>query len=198
MTDYTLSKGSHPTPDAGRCAMEWVAYLAGEPHSDEPVCVSPLLKEFCISLNDALPDNTRQKMRPLLARTIGTAGDGMDEHRSWLATDWLVREYVPAFMELTPALKHHAEVLRALPPVLAAEALDRAMIGLSVARTDAAAARAAARAAAGAAARDAAGAALAPTVERLQLSALGLLDRMLPGEIVRVPVAADWRELVQA
>ena len=28
-TDYTLSYGTHSTPDEGRCAMEWVSYLAG-------------------------------------------------------------------------------------------------------------------------------------------------------------------------
>ncbi len=35
-TDYTLAYGTHATPDEGRCAMEWVSYIAGEPHSDEP------------------------------------------------------------------------------------------------------------------------------------------------------------------
>lgn len=68
-TDYSLSAGSHPTAEDGRCAMEWVSYLAGEPHSDTPVCVSPLLTNFCISLNDTFPDEMRQKLRPYLART---------------------------------------------------------------------------------------------------------------------------------
>lgn len=53
--------------------MEWVAYLAGEEHSDQPVCVSPMLRKFCISLNDVLPDEPRQRLRPYLARTIGTS-----------------------------------------------------------------------------------------------------------------------------
>ncbi|HUE25944.1 MAG TPA: hypothetical protein VMP89_04150 [Solirubrobacteraceae bacterium] len=43
-TDYTLAYGTHATPDDGRCAMEWVSYLAGEPHSDHPACVSPVLR----------------------------------------------------------------------------------------------------------------------------------------------------------
>ncbi|MGO9905058.1 MAG: hypothetical protein ACLP4R_01900 [Solirubrobacteraceae bacterium] len=50
-TDYTLSYGTHLTPDEGRCAMEWVSHLAGESHSDQPACVSPVLRAYCMSLN---------------------------------------------------------------------------------------------------------------------------------------------------
>jgi len=163
MTEYRLSRGSHPSPDAGRCAMEWVSYLAGEPHSDQPVCVSPLLRQFCISLNDTLPDEKRQAMRPYLARTIGTAGDGKDPERSMLAVDWLIRVYAPSWLDLVPSLAADAAALRALPPVLQMEAVDRAMTVITPAKQRAAAAWDAAwdaaRAAAGAAAGDAAGAA---------------------------------------
>ncbi|MEO8967301.1 MAG: hypothetical protein ABI355_06855 [Solirubrobacteraceae bacterium] len=34
--DYRLEYGTHATAADGRCAMEWVAHLAGEPHSDQP------------------------------------------------------------------------------------------------------------------------------------------------------------------
>src|ERR1700683_5091819 len=76
--DYTLANGTHSTPDDGRCAMEWVSYLAGEPHGDEPACVSPVLRAFCTTLNDRLEDGPRQRLRPYLARTIGTVDDGLD------------------------------------------------------------------------------------------------------------------------
>src|ERR1035441_6104155 len=59
-TDYTLAYGTHATPEEGRCAMEWVSHLAGEPHGDQPACVSPVLRAFCVSLNDSLPDVSRQ------------------------------------------------------------------------------------------------------------------------------------------
>jgi hypothetical protein len=29
-TDYTLAHRPHANPDDGRCAMQWVSYLAGE------------------------------------------------------------------------------------------------------------------------------------------------------------------------
>ena len=134
MSDYKLSHGSHETASEGRCAMEWVAYLAGEPHTDQPVCVSPVLRSFGISLNDSWDDEQRQKLRPYLARCIGTAGDGRDQERGWLAMDWLIREFTPAFLELVPAkygdAATYADRLRACSPVLSVHALDEAMVVL--------------------------------------------------------------------
>jgi len=98
--DYALAYGTHSTPEEGRCAMEWVSYLAGEPHSDQPACVSPVLRAFCTALNDGLDDAPRQRLRLYLARTIGTAGDGLDETRAWAAMDWLIRTYTPTWLSL--------------------------------------------------------------------------------------------------
>jgi hypothetical protein len=46
--NYTLRHGSHESPQDGLCAMEWVAYLAGEKHSDYPSCVDLALRGFAI------------------------------------------------------------------------------------------------------------------------------------------------------
>jgi hypothetical protein len=69
MTDYTLYM----------CALEWVAYLAGEEHTDRPKCVDPKVAAFMRALNDSLTHQRRQMLRPFLARTIGTADDGWEE-----------------------------------------------------------------------------------------------------------------------
>ena len=130
---YFLSRGSHATADEGRCAMEWVSYLAGEPHSDSPRCVSPVLMKFCIRLNDALGDERRQRLRPYLARTIGTREDGLDEHRAWLCVDWLVRVYAPAWLSLA-GLDGAALRLQALPPILTVEIARCALADLDAAR----------------------------------------------------------------
>jgi hypothetical protein len=241
--EYFLSHGSHATPQQGRCAMEWVSYIAGEPHSDTPACVSPVLRGFGISLNDNWDDEQRQKLRPYLARCIGTAGDGRDVERGWLAMDWLIRVFTPRFLDLVPELDEQAARLRALAPVMASVALDDAMIVLGDARQASAAAgdavwdavkdaawaaawdaawdavKDAARDAVWAAARDAAwdavkdaawaagrdaawaatgaaaGDVLKPAVADLQASALDLFDRMLPKELVELPVVpeAEWR-----
>jgi hypothetical protein len=97
-SDYTLAYGTHPNPQDGRCAMEWVAHIAGERHSDQPACVSPVVRALCVALNDGLDCSTRQRLRPYLTRTIGTAGDGLDEHRAWMALDWLIRVYAPTWL----------------------------------------------------------------------------------------------------
>jgi hypothetical protein len=233
MSDYQLSKGQHETPEKGRCAMEWVAYLAGEPHSDAPVCVSPLLRSLGISLNDWLPDDQRQRMRPYLARMIGTADDGLDVQRAFVCADWAVRECVPLVFDLVPELMIEAEALRSLSPICdvasagaAAEVAKAAGAAAKAARAagyDRAAARAATRAAKAAAAAGAARAAARATAwapataatkavdEAARAAARaakavaydsifspgGLLDRLLPMEVVQIPVVAEWRQVCE-
>jgi hypothetical protein len=153
---YFLAKGPHDRPEDGMCAMEWAAYVAGEPHTDQPVCVSPVLRSFCISLNDAWDDDMRQRLRPYLARCIGTSGDSMDRERGFLALDWQIRTYLPAWFRLA-GLTEDADRVAALAPIVdlasakAAAPLVRASCDKAAAAWDAAKA-AAAGAAAGAAA----------------------------------------------
>src|ERR1700744_1475634 len=118
-SEYWLAHGPHATPEDGRCAMEWVSYLAGEPHSDQPACVSVVLRAFCTALNDSLEQDPRQRLRPYLARTIGTADDGLDESRSWLAMDWLIRTYAPTWLSFA-GLCETARCLSDLSPVVSA------------------------------------------------------------------------------
>ena len=134
--DYTLAYGTHPTPEEGRCAMEWVSHLAGEPHSDQPACVSPVLRAYCTSLNDGLDNGPRQRLRPYLARTIGTADDGLDEARSWMALDWLIRTYAPTWLAAA-GLTVSAHQLADLAPVMDACDLQEALVALKAARRDA-------------------------------------------------------------
>ena len=137
--EYWLAHGPHATPEDGRCAMEWVSYLAGEPHSDRPACVSPALRAFCVAFNDGLENNARQRLRPYLARTIGTMDDGLDEERSWMAMDWLIRVYAPAWLELA-GVTEAARGLALLAPVQGVGDLAGALETLERARRDARAA----------------------------------------------------------
>ena len=189
-----LQKGGHDTPDDGLCLMEAVAFVRGIPHTDRPPCVSPVLGDFGRNLNDVLPDDTRQLLVPLIPVLPGTADDGFDEQRGYMALDWLVRVWLPAWLDLVPSCAADAAALRALGQIVDLASAKRAgpvvedsrrqSAAARAAAGDAAgdAARAAARAAAGDAAGDAAGAAarerLAPTVAELQLSAIDLYARM--------------------
>ena len=176
-----LAQGAHERTQSAMCAMEAVAYITGEPWSDHPQCVSPVIAAFLRAWNDALSEPPRTALiRPLLRGVIGTrTTDADEETRAWLATDWLVRVHAPAFMDLTPSLASHASALRSLPPLLSSEIALASQQVLNAAWDAAgtaagAAARDAARDAAGAAARDA----LQPTVTTLQASAQQLVRDM--------------------
>ena len=164
----TFKSGSHrpqtitdPTT-AEMCVMEAVAYIAGEPWSDHPQCVCPVIAAFMRSWNDGLPtdDDRTRLLAPLIPVVIGTAStpDAQDR-RAIAAADWAVRTYTPAWLRLA-GLTTHADTLAALPELDTIDALRAATVGpIKDARQAAAAAGDAAWDAAGAAAWDAAGAA---------------------------------------
>src|SRR3954453_23724766 len=56
--------------DKRACLLEAVAFVAGEPWSDSPSCTSPVLGTFGRSLNDVLPDDRRQQLKPYILRLI--------------------------------------------------------------------------------------------------------------------------------
>jgi hypothetical protein len=134
-SDYALGYGTHATPEDGMCAMEWVSYLAGEPHSDQPACVSPVLRAFCTTFNDTLDDEPRQRLRAYLSRTVGTAGDGLDEARSWVAMDWVIRTYAPRWLAAA-GLIGRAHQMASLSAILDTSHLDAALLALIDARRD--------------------------------------------------------------
>ncbi len=198
-----LARGAHNSPTKGLCLLEAVAYFAGREHNDHPPCVSPVIGAFGRSWNDSLNDADRQLLKPYIRKMVGTATTPEDEERrAWLATDWLVRTFTPAWLDRA-GMNGHATQLRGLPELSSTELANAAMPVIESARSAASAAardaaRAAVWAAAGAAARAAvwaaagaaagaaawatagaaAGAAMRPTVVELQQSALLLLDRM--------------------
>ena len=115
---FVLTRGSHRNWAAGSCLLEAVSYMAGEPWSDYPECASPVLAAYGRSLNDMLPDDLRQRLKPFIPGLIGTAGDGQDEARGLVAANWLIRVYTPAWLELAPELREDATRLAALPPLM--------------------------------------------------------------------------------
>ena len=155
-----LASGGHSSPTAGLCLMEAVAYVRGIPHTDHPACVSPVLGAMGRSLNDTLPSDIRQKLIPLIPDLPGTVDDGHDEERGYLALDWLIRVYLPTWLELSPRCRDLAAKVRELGRIADVASAERAGPVVRAAQKEASAARdaagAAARAAAWAAARDAA------------------------------------------
>jgi hypothetical protein len=139
----TLGVGAHGRREDGVCAMEAVAWIAGEPHSDSPQCASPAIAAFMRSWNDTLPNEDRDRLlKPYLVRLIGSRGTAAaEERRGWLAMDWLIRTFAPAWLSLAHDLSPHAEALRNLPEIAnsAAVALAKDPIAAAYSAADSAA-----------------------------------------------------------
>jgi hypothetical protein len=158
-----LASGSHKSPKDGFCVMEAVAFVAGEPHSDNPQCASRVIGAFLRRWNDDLDDAGRQMLRPYILRLVGTrASAEIEQRRGWLAADWMIRQCTPAWLDLA-GLTEQAAALRALPEIISPQTLNGAKRSIYAARSkvddSGAAAWAAAWAGAGDAAWDASGAA---------------------------------------
>jgi hypothetical protein len=100
------------------CAMEMVAWLAGEAHGDEPSCTCPVLAALVRACNDAMSDRARDRfLRPLVPQLVNTRSTAAVERaRGLLAIDCAVRTLLPTWLDRR-GRKDEAALLRALPPV---------------------------------------------------------------------------------
>ena len=157
----TLDSGSHEEFSRGMCVMEAVSYVSGERWSDSPECASPVIAAFMRSWNDSLDDEARNRLlKPLIPKLVGTrALAEIEERRSYMALDWLVRVFTPKWLDMVPSLHEHAKALRELEAIADMAGAAAAGVRVRLASVDASAAGAAAGAAAWDAARAAAGAA---------------------------------------
>jgi hypothetical protein len=116
---WSLKHGSHSQNlDGDMCVMEAAAYIAGEPWSDHPPCTCHVITDFMIAWNDGLPNDAERDrlLKPLIPRLVGTRSTSeVQERRSYMALDWLIRVHTPAWLDLVPALHEHAKALRMLP-----------------------------------------------------------------------------------
>src|SRR6185369_9104799 len=153
-----INKSAHESFDQGHCAMELVAWLAGEPHSDAPACACPVISRAVIRLNDRMPsDEMRAELlRPLLPRIVGSRSTRVVQvKRAYIAADMACRVFAPMALEARGKLDLAAG-LRALAPITDTETAKAAKEKCRAAAAAAAyAAYAAAAAAAYAAADDA-------------------------------------------
>jgi len=76
------------------CLMSLVAQLAGEGRTDRPRCASPLVREFAIPINDGMPREARQRLKPFAPRIVGT-DDGLDRARAEVLRRALVETILP-------------------------------------------------------------------------------------------------------
>ena len=73
LDEITLTVGQHNSPEAGMCAMEAAAWLAGEEHSDTPECVDETITEYVQVLNDHGGPEVRERLKSYVPQMLGTA-----------------------------------------------------------------------------------------------------------------------------
>ena len=142
----SLSAGKHAPMSAEMCVMEAAAYIAREPWSDHPQCVSTTVATFLRPWNDALSDERRNELlRPLIPHLIGTRGnEDLERRRALMAIDWLLRHCTPAWLRLA-GLTAQADALDSFPEITDFGQYLALTPILNAVEKDAAAARAAAR-----------------------------------------------------
>jgi hypothetical protein len=84
-----LSPGKHRSPDEGACVMELASMLAGEPFTDHPASVCPVIASLMRAYNDALHDKQRQRLYVYAAKVVGSRGSrAVERIRAERLTAW--------------------------------------------------------------------------------------------------------------
>jgi hypothetical protein len=106
-----LSQGKHRGPDHGACVMELSSMLAGEPFSDRPRCVDPVIAGFLRTYNDGIDETRRQDLYPLAAEAVGTrSAGGIHSERARMCLTWAQQRH--------SELRHGPRRLLPLRPLL--------------------------------------------------------------------------------
>jgi len=84
-----LSKGRHASPAQDVCVMELASMLAGEPFSDNPAWVCPVIGSFLRMYNDAIGDDRRQDLYAYASKVVGSrASEAVERARAERLVDW--------------------------------------------------------------------------------------------------------------
>jgi hypothetical protein len=84
---YDLRRGNTDHPGNGAClydAAKWISY--GE-IGDDPPCACPVIRAYAIGLNDMLPDDQRQRLKPFILRV----GNNRDPESEPARAEYLIR-----------------------------------------------------------------------------------------------------------
>lgn len=95
-----LGRGRHQGPELGACVMELASMLAGEPFSDAPTAVCPLIGSFLRTYNDSIDDDRRQDLYRYAAAVVGSGGNRrLTRARTRFTRAWIQaaaqRQFIP-------------------------------------------------------------------------------------------------------
>lgn len=118
LSTIVLEPHSHPRRGSRLSVLELAAWLAGEPHSDDPANVSPVLRVYARELAAGIDDPLRQTLRGRASRLSGTGAfdDVIERRRSWVLADRLLRLHASRWLGAA-GLSESAERLRNLESI---------------------------------------------------------------------------------
>lgn len=92
---YDLRKGSTDHPANGACLFDAGMWLVYGRIGDNPPCSCPVIRSYAIGLNDRMPDNQRQKLKPFILRVVGNRDPEAEAARLRLIVLETARRVVP-------------------------------------------------------------------------------------------------------
>lgn len=111
-----LGKGKHASAEEGACVMELASMLAGEPFSDHPASVCPVVGSFLRAYNDSIDDRRRQDLYGYAAKLVGTrSGVAVQRARAERLSEWAVEMQVRRWTRLLPPSRLRIAGLRRHP-----------------------------------------------------------------------------------
>lgn len=94
-----LAAGKHDDPADGVCVMELASMIAGEPFTDHPRSVCPVIAAFLRAYNDSIDDRRRQDLYRMASTAVGTRDTWVTERmraercRQWAMDVWSSRPW---------------------------------------------------------------------------------------------------------
>jgi hypothetical protein len=111
-----LSKGKHSSPESGACVMELASMLAGEPFSDHPASVCPVIGSFMRAYNDSIDERRRQDMYGYASRVVDSRSSAaVEQVRAERIVEWAAQIRPRRWTRTLPA-RMRAHALRHKPP----------------------------------------------------------------------------------
>ena len=111
---YRLRRGHSTTPEHGACVNDAVNWLAHGEHGDHPPCMCPVLANYNIVGNDAMPNDIRQRFLPRIHLMAGSYDPPAEARRLRILVLGAVRVFAPLALDAI-GLTAHASELRGLP-----------------------------------------------------------------------------------
>jgi hypothetical protein len=114
-----LTKGKHSSPTDGACVMELASMLAGEPFTDHPASVCPVIASFLRAYNDVIDEGRRQDLYAYASRAVGTrAGPEVSRKRAQRLYAWGQELHRRRWTKLLPLRRDGIPGLRRKPSAL--------------------------------------------------------------------------------